>query len=60
MGLLVAGVSYAAYVMGSTLVHIVHYSMYGSLATGPTGNDFFAHPSVVAIPFSVLNPFLKS
>jgi membrane protease YdiL (CAAX protease family) len=59
MGLLVAGLSYAAYVTGSTIVQVVHYLMYGSLVTGPTAHDFFAHPSVVAIPFSVLNPFFE-
>src|SRR5580704_17483101 len=58
-GLLVAGLAYAAYVTGSLLVHVVQYSIYGSLATGPTANDFFAHPSVVAIPFSLLNPFFE-
>jgi membrane protease YdiL (CAAX protease family) len=59
MGLLVAGLSYAAYMTGSVFVHVVHYSMYGSLATSPSAKDFFAHPSVVAIPFSVLNPFFE-
>jgi len=59
IGLLLAGLSYAAYVTGSMLVHLVHYSMCGSLATGPTANDFFAHPSVVMIPFSLLNPFFE-
>ena len=59
MGLLAAGLSYAAYVTGSMLVQVVHYSMHGSLATGPTANDFFAHPSLVAIPFSLLNPFFE-
>jgi membrane protease YdiL (CAAX protease family) len=59
MGLLVAGLSFAAYVTGSMLVHLAHYSMYGSLATGPTANDLFAHASVVAIPFSLLNPFFE-
>jgi len=59
IGLLLAGLSYAAYVTGSMLVHLVQYSMYGSLATGPTANDFFAHPSVVMIPFSLLNPFFE-
>jgi hypothetical protein len=42
VGLLVAGASFAAYVMGSALVHAVHYWIYGSLATGPTGKTFFA------------------
>jgi membrane protease YdiL (CAAX protease family) len=33
--------------------------MYASVAKGPSARDFFAHPSVVAIPFSLLNPFFE-
>jgi membrane protease YdiL (CAAX protease family) len=33
--------------------------IYATWATGPTAKDFFAHPSVVAIPFSLLNPFFE-
>ncbi len=58
-GLLVAGVSYAAYGLGHTLVQTVHHLVYGSWATGPSARDFFAHPSVVAIPFTLLNPFFE-
>lgn len=59
MGLLVTVVSYAAYGLGHTLVQTVHHSVYGSWATGPTAKDFFAHPSIVAIPLSLLNPFFE-
>lgn len=59
VGLLMSGVSYAAYVVGSLLVQMVHYGAYGSYLKGPTGADFFAHPSVLVIPFSFLNPFFE-
>jgi membrane protease YdiL (CAAX protease family) len=59
VGLLVTGLSYAVYGLGHTLVQTIHHLMYGSIATGPTGKDFFAHPSVFAIPFSLLNPFFE-
>jgi membrane protease YdiL (CAAX protease family) len=59
VGLLVAGISYAAYVLGSMLVHLVHYAMYGVLAKSLSGKDFFAHPSVASIPFALLNPFFE-
>lgn len=59
VGLLVTGLSYVAYAIGAMFVHAVHYSLYGSLAAGPTGKDFFAHPPLVAIPFSLLNPFFE-
>ncbi len=59
VGLLVTGASFAAYLLGSTIVHLVHYWMYGSLAGGPSGRDLFAHPSVAFIPFCLLNPFFE-
>jgi membrane protease YdiL (CAAX protease family) len=59
MGLLVTTVSYAAYGLGGTLVQTIHHLIYGSWASGPTANDFFAHPSVVAIPLILLNPFFE-
>jgi membrane protease YdiL (CAAX protease family) len=59
VGLLVTGASFAAYLLGSTIVHLVHYWMYGSSPGGPTGLDLFAHPSVAFIPFCFLNPFFE-
>jgi membrane protease YdiL (CAAX protease family) len=59
VGLLIAGVSYVAYAMGYWFVDFLHYGMYSSVAKGPSGSDFFAHPSIVAVPFSILNPFFE-
>jgi membrane protease YdiL (CAAX protease family) len=59
VGLVVTALSYAAYGLGHTLVQTIHHLVYGSFATGPTGKDFFGHPSVMAIPFSLLNPFFE-
>jgi len=59
IGILVAGLSFAAYVMGSLVVQFVHYSAYGSFANGRTASDFFAHPSMLAIPYFVLSPFFE-
>lgn len=59
VGLLVAAISFAAYVVGSTLVHFIHYWIYGAWGTGASGGTFFAHPSVAAIPFFLLNPFFE-
>ena len=59
MALLVSVVSYAAYELGHTLVQTIHHLLYGSWASGPTAKDFFAHPSVVAIPLTLLNPFFE-
>ncbi len=59
IGLLLAGLSYAAFVVGSIIIYDAQYLIYGSSVTGHTANDFFAHPSVAAIPFSLLNPFFE-
>ncbi len=59
VGLLVAGISYVAYVLGSMLVHSVHYAIFGNFAKSLSGRGFFAHPPVAAIPFALLNPFFE-
>jgi membrane protease YdiL (CAAX protease family) len=59
VGLLVAVVSYVAYVLGSMLVQSVHYALYGNFAKFLSGRDFFGHPPATVIPFVVLNPFFE-
>jgi len=59
VGLAVVAVSYLAYAFGYQLVQSIHHLMYGSWAMGPTAKDFFAHPSFIAIPFFLLNPFFE-
>lgn len=59
VGLLVAGVCFAVYVFGSIIVHVVHYTIYRTLANGPTGSTFFSHPGFLAVPFTLLNPFFE-
>ncbi len=59
VSVLLTGLSYAVYTLGFMVVYAVHYSMYGSLRTGTTSSDFFAHPSAMAIPYSLLNPFFE-
>jgi membrane protease YdiL (CAAX protease family) len=59
MGILVAALSIAAYMGGSIVIQFAHRWLYGSFAHGPTAKDFFAHPSLLAIPFFLLNPFFE-
>jgi membrane protease YdiL (CAAX protease family) len=59
VGFLVTGVSLAAYILGSTVIQLFHHAAYGSFANGPDGRAFFAHPSIVFIPFTLLNPFFE-
>jgi membrane protease YdiL (CAAX protease family) len=51
--------SYVSYSLGSVIVHVFRQVMFGTVREGPTAKDFFAHPSIVAIPFSLLNPFFE-
>lgn len=59
IGLMVTFAAYLATVLGSFAIQIMHYAMYRSFSTGPTGKDFFSHPGVMAVPFSLLNPFFE-
>jgi membrane protease YdiL (CAAX protease family) len=59
VSLLVAGVAFAAYVLGVLVVQFIHYIVYETFATGPTGATFFSHPGPWAVPFMVLNPFFE-
>jgi membrane protease YdiL (CAAX protease family) len=56
-GLLLAGVAFAVYVIGSLLVHLFYWQIYGSFAPQTSGKDFFAHPGLAVIPFTLVNPF---
>jgi membrane protease YdiL (CAAX protease family) len=58
-GLLVAVASYCAYALGYLLIHFLQTLIFLSAARGPTGSDFFGHPSIVAVPFFLLNPFFE-
>jgi len=59
VGLLVTGISLIAYLLGSTVVQLFHYELYCSFAVGPTGSTFFRHPSAMAVPFCLVNPFFE-
>ena len=59
VGLLLTVLSYAAYAVGGGTIQFVHHLLYGSFAHHPSGKDFFAHPSVLFIPYTLLNPFFE-
>ena len=59
MGVLVTALSFAVYLCGAGLIYLFQYWVRGSLAVGPSGRDFFSHPSVAFIPFCFLNPFFE-
>lgn len=59
VGLLIAFVSYLTYVAGYYLVHSFHYALFHSSSNGLTASEVFAHPTIMAIPFTILNPFFE-
>lgn len=59
IGVLVFGLSVFAYVVGASIVQVVHFWAYSTVVHGHTAQDFFASPSLVFIPFSLLNPFFE-
>jgi membrane protease YdiL (CAAX protease family) len=58
-GLLLVGISYVLYVIGHYFVYYFQYAIFGFVAKSPNASDFFAHPSIVILPFSLLNPFFE-
>ncbi|MFZ0736217.1 MAG: CPBP family intramembrane glutamic endopeptidase [Candidatus Acidiferrales bacterium] len=59
VGLVVAVVAYAAFAGGAFFVILVHYQAYGTLPTVRTAREVFGHPGMMALPFSLLNPFCE-
>jgi len=59
VGLLVAVISYVVYGIGSALVQMGSRQIFGHIASSASPNQFFGHPSVMFIPFSLLNPFFE-
>jgi hypothetical protein len=57
LGVFLASASYAMYAMGHALTHFLHNAIFASPARTFTARDFFGHPAVLFVPFSILNPF---
>jgi len=59
IGLLLMLLAWIAYAFGSVAIQVVHRVLFGAYGSGPRAQDFFAHPPVLFIPFSLLNPFFE-
>jgi membrane protease YdiL (CAAX protease family) len=59
VGILLTVASYMSYALGTVIVQALHLAMFGTGVRGPTGRDFFAHPSIAVIPYFLLNPFFE-
>jgi membrane protease YdiL (CAAX protease family) len=58
-GLLLVGVSYAMYAIGYRFVYYFQYAIFGYVTKGASATNVFAQHSIVALPFSLLNPFFE-
>ena len=58
-GLLVAAASYLIYTVGYSIVHSLVRGIFPSATSGVTFHQVFAHPSIMAIPLFLLNPFFE-
>lgn len=58
-GLLLAAVAYVVYAVGYLCLSLLHRVIFASTAAGYSGREFFSHPGIMMIPFSLLNPFFE-
>jgi membrane protease YdiL (CAAX protease family) len=59
IGVVVTVLAVLSYVIGALLLQGIHYGLYGRLATMPHARQFFANPSLVMVPFILLNAFFE-
>lgn len=59
IGFLVAFVSYWPYAFATVAISAGYYFVFGAQPAGHNGTFFFAHPGLMMIPFSILNPFFE-
>ncbi len=59
VGLLLTFGAYGSYFVGSMFVYGFRVAMYGHPTRVPSGNEFFGHPSMAAIPYFILSPFFE-
>jgi membrane protease YdiL (CAAX protease family) len=58
-GLAVTVAAYLAYAVGNFLIHSLHRAIFASAPGGVTAREMFGHPSLMAIPLFLLNPFFE-
>jgi membrane protease YdiL (CAAX protease family) len=51
--------SYLAYVAGAWTLQFLHYELYRSIWRGTSAKQFFSGPTLMAVPFMLLNPFFE-
>jgi len=58
-GLLVAVASYWAHGVGHSFIRSIHDALFGGAQSGATAQQVFGHPSLMALPLILLNPFFE-
>lgn len=59
VGIAVAICAYFAYTIGPHLIHLADHAMYSSPHGGNIVREVFGPPSILMIPFTLLNPFFE-
>jgi membrane protease YdiL (CAAX protease family) len=59
IGIVITVAAYLAYTVGYLIVHSLHRALFSSATSGVAFRDVFSHPSIMAIPFILLNPFFE-
>ncbi|MGO9326271.1 MAG: CPBP family intramembrane glutamic endopeptidase [Terracidiphilus sp.] len=59
MGLVVAAGALLAYWTGPYLIHLVDHAMYSSVHNGQAMRELFGRPSIMTVPYFLLNPFFE-
>lgn len=59
VGILVAIVAMGFYVFGAFLLQAIHFAIYRSAISGPSGRDFFSRPTWAAVPYFLLSPIFE-
>lgn len=48
-----------AYFGGALCLQLLHHKLFGAYVRGPGAKQFFAGPTIAAVPFALLNPFFE-
>lgn len=58
-GLGVVVVALMVYRFGYFFVHAIHFAWFPSAPSRPTASQIWGHPSIIAVPFFLMNPFFE-
>jgi membrane protease YdiL (CAAX protease family) len=58
-GLLVAVVAYLSYAGGHALIHLFNNTTHSQSQSMQIARTMFGHPSILAVPYSIVNPFFE-